>query len=241
MIRSYKKYFSKIVIFIAILIILVLVQQVNATMSSNNYNIWIDTFSGGGGDLSSSNYQIDSSISFEQGATSASANFSEIAAFSAIDDEPTVGFSIQSVTLNFGELSPSGTAYDTHTFSAYTNAQEGYTIKVYGDPLNNVNHTLAGIGSTSAQSQSGAEQFGINLVANTVPISGANPSGGIGQSSANYDTSNYFAYASGDIIAQAASYSYQTDFTTTVIVNISEETPAGAYTTVLTYEFIPVF
>jgi len=220
---------------------LVFAQQAAATMSSTNYNIWLDNFSGGGGDLSSTNYKIDSSISFEQGAQASSNNFAETIAFSAIDDEPTVGFSIQSVNLNFGELSPSSTAYDSHTFSAYTNAKEGYTIKVYGDPLKNDNYTLAEIGSTSAQSQVGTEQFGINLVANTVPISGAEPTGGIGVAAANYDTSNYFAYSSGATIAQAASYSYQTDFTTTVIVNIAEDTPAGEYSTVLTYEFIPIF
>lgn len=220
---------------------LVFAQQAAATMSSSNYNIWIDNFSGGGGDLSSTNYQIDSSISFEQGATASSTNFSQITEFSAIEDEPSVGFVIQTVTLDFGELSPNSTAYDTHTFSAYTNAVEGYTIKVYGDPLNNVNHTLTAIGSTPEQSQAGTEQFGINLVANTIPVAGANPAGGIGQAAANYGTSNYYAYSSGDVIAQASSYSFQTNFTTTVIVNISEETPAGAYTGVLTYELIPVY
>jgi hypothetical protein len=87
----------------------------------------------------------------------------------------------------------------------------------------------------------GTEQFGINLVENTVPNVGTNPFGGIGKVSDQYNTANKYAYSDGATVAYAPSFSYQTDFTTSVIINISPQTPAGTYETLLTYEFIPVF
>ncbi|MCX6743017.1 MAG: hypothetical protein NT116_02155, partial [Candidatus Parcubacteria bacterium] len=172
---------------------------------------------------------------------SQSQNFSEKVSFSPIEAEPTVGFSVQAANLNFGELSPNSTAYSSHTVSAYTNSSSGYTIKVYGTPLNNSYHTITAIGSTAQDSVAGTEQFGLNLVSNSVPVIGADPAGGIGQPAINYNVSNKYAYHEGDVIAQSPSFSYQTDFTVSVIVNIAPETTAGSYGTTLTYEFIPIF
>lgn len=235
------KKITKIIKIIIFSLFLVMGQQVMASMSSNNYTVWIDTLSSGGGGITSTNYSINSNISSQVNQPGSSTNFSEKSGFSAIDDEPTVGFTITSATLNFGELSASSTSYSSNTFFAYTNSIAGYSIKVYGSPLNNTNHTLSAIGSTPAASSIGTEQFGLNLVANTVPVIGQNPSGGSGQAVTNYDTANSFAYTSGDAIAEAANFSFQTEFTVSMIVNIAKETPAGTYDTVLTYEFIPVF
>ncbi|MCX6742622.1 MAG: hypothetical protein NT116_00105, partial [Candidatus Parcubacteria bacterium] len=170
-----------------------------------------------------------------------SANFGQGIAFSGIEGEPTVGFNVQSIMLDFGELSPKITRYSSHTFSAYTNAKEGYTIKVYGESLHSVDYTIEPIGSTATSLSIGTEQFGLNMVRNTLPALGANPSGGIGQAASNYDQADKFAFHEGDTIAYAESYTYQTNFTVTAIINIADDTPAGAYNTVLTYEFIPIF
>ncbi len=233
--------FMKIIKIIIICFLLIMAQQVFAGMDSDDYQIWLDTLSPGGGRVNSDSYTIDSNITINTGNLSSSTNFSETSAFSGIEDEPTVGFDVQTVTLNFGELSPNSTAYSSHIFSAYTNSTAGYTIRVYGQPLHNSYHTITPIGSVLQDPSAGTEQFGINLVSNSVPIVGADPTGGIGQAAINYNVANKYAYQEGEVIAQAASFSYQTDYTVSVIVNISDETPAGSYGTTLTYEFIPVF
>lgn len=222
---------------------LALAGQVWAAMSSDNYKVWLDTLSAGGGQVESTNgnFSIETDISGQTNTSSQSNNFRQNVGFVSIGGEPTVGFNVQTVLLNFGELSTKSTAYASHTFAAYTNAKEGYTVRVFGQPLNNGEYTLTPIGELSADSVPGTEQFGLNLVANTVPDIGANPQGGIGSAYTGYNVANKYAYSDGAIIAYATSYSFQTNFTVSVIVNIADDSPAGNYQTLLTYEFIPVF
>jgi hypothetical protein len=222
-------------------IVLTLAHQSIGAMNSDNYQIWVDTFDSGGGMTNSTGFQVGSNLSDFSAGQSESSNFSQKASFSGIEGEPTVGFSVDTVSLDFGQLSSKITRVTMHSFSAFTNAKEGYTIRVFGQSLHSSDYTIDAIGSTAASLSIGSEQFGINLARNTLPAIGANPSGGIGLATANYNQANKFAFNSGDTIAYAESYSYQTDFTVTAIVNIADDTPAGAYATVLTYEFIPVF
>ena len=231
----------KLIKIITLVLLVIFARQALASATSDHYKIWIDAFSGGGGRLESDSYKIDSSISSQLNNPAQSASFKEKPGFSAINGEPTVGFSVQSATLNFGELSSGATAYSSHSFSAYTNSKFGYSIKVYGQPLHTSFYDISAIGNTPQDSAPGTEQFGLNLVNNTVPVVGLAPFGGIGQPAVNYNTANKYAYHEGDVIAQSVSYTYQTDYTVSVVVNISEETPSGAYGTILTYEFIPVF
>jgi len=222
-------------------IVLIFCQQALASMDSDNYKIWLDTLDAGGGLTNTSGFKIDTNMGDFNATGSQSATFKQKIAFSGIEDEPTVGFNVQPVTLDFGRLSPKTTAYSSHSFSAFTNAKEGYTIKVYGESLHSDEYTITPIGGTASSPAPGTEQFGINLVSNSVPRLGQDPVGGIGQAGSNYNQANKFAYNEGDTIAYSVSYSYQTDFTVTAIVNIADDTPAGAYGTILTYEFIPVF
>ncbi|MCX6745219.1 MAG: hypothetical protein NTX82_06895 [Candidatus Parcubacteria bacterium] len=240
-IKKLQKDLRVVIKLLVLAVVITLAHQSIAGMSSDNYQIWIDTFDAGGGLTNSTGFKVDSNLSEFTAGRSESANFGQRTAFSGIEGEPTVGFSVQSVNLDFGELSPKITRYATHIFSAYTNAKEGYTIKVYGQSLHSADYTIEPIGTTAASISIGAEQFGLNLVRNTLPALGANPSGGIGLAAPNYNQVNKFAFHEGDTIAYAESYSYQTNFTVTAIVNIADDTPAGAYETVLTYEFIPIF
>jgi hypothetical protein len=237
-IKNYAKVIGKL---FALALVLTLAHQSIAGMSSDNYKIWVDTFDAGGGLTNSTGFKVDSNLSDFSASQSDSANFSQKTSFSGIEGEPTVGFSVDTVSLDFGQLSAKMTRYTTHSFSAFTNAKEGYTIRVFGQSLHSADYTIEAIGSTAASISIGSEQFGLNLVRNTLPALGANPTGGIGVASANYNQVNKFAFTGGDIIAYSASYSYQTNFTVTAIVNIADDTPAGGYETVLTYEFIPVF
>lgn len=242
-------------------LMITLAHQSLASMSSENYRIWLDTFDAGGGESNSKDFKVESNLSDFNSSLSQSANFKQTFAFSGIGNEPTVGFSVNEITgnqliqtykgdngaitqtfsLDFGQLSPHLTRIANHTISAYTNSVEGYTIRVYGQPLHSQTYTLKGIGDLAKESQPGTEQFGLNLAKNQILNSGADPAGGIGQAAANYSQADKFAYSSGSIIAYATSFSYQTNYTVTAIVNIADDTPAGDYGTVLTYEFIPVF
>lgn len=87
--------------------------------------------------------------------------------------------------------------------------------------------------ATNGPSVVGTSQFGINLVANTLPISiGANPdngSFGFGLASTNYNTPNQYRYISGETIAQAPKSSGVTVYTITYLVNVPALTPGGQY------------
>ena len=112
----------------------------------------------------------------------------------------------------------------------------GYNIYTNGTPPSSTSHTLTGLASPTA-SQVGVEQYGINLKANSSPISqGADPlqipSGGFsfGVGSAGYNTANNYKYVNGETIAESGQSSGETDYTISYIVNVSTATPAGQYT-----------
>ena len=116
-----------------------------------------------------------------------------------------------------------------------TNALNGYGIQVTGSSMtsgNNVITPLASNGSAVA----GANQFGLNLVANNRPQVGGNAQGpGSGQPSLAYDSSNIFKYLSGDTLASSNSVSANKEYTVSYILNIAGNQPPGYYDTTLTY------
>lgn len=87
--------------------------------------------------------------------------------------------------------------------------------------------------STLGGSVPGTEQYGINLVANTSPVSfGENPDNGqfgFGSITSNYSTANQFYYEDGDIIARADQDSGLTNYTISFLVNVASLTPGGIY------------
>jgi hypothetical protein len=100
-------------------------------------------------------------------------------------------------------------------------------------------HYLTGLTSQTASTTS-TEQFGINVVANTLP---ASLSGGVsknpqqvpdatysfGTAATGYDTANQYKYVKGDTIATSPKSSGTTIYTISYIYNISAVTPAGLY------------
>ncbi len=138
-----------------------------------------------------------------------------------------------------------GVLDDTHTGTAtssvhvVTYLSSGYVMQVVGAPPSQGSHNLnvpLGTGGTPFTSQQGTEQFGINLVANTAPALGANPvdqPAGTTDTAvvkSNYATNNEFAYTDGDIVAQSAIGNGETDYTLSMIINVSKVTPGGQYT-----------
>lgn len=153
-------------------------------------------------------------------------------------DEPLLEVIIEPGESNLGTLSTERTATKTTSVKVRNNYDGGYSLQMVGDPPKLKNHTLA-TPSTPTASIMGQEQFAINLVANTAPSVGAAPiqvalqdgqQSIFGEPTETYKTPNRFMYQSGDIIAKSVTEKGRTDYTISMIVNISSSTPAGKYT-----------
>jgi hypothetical protein len=203
------------------------------SLQSSNYR-FDEGVIGTGGLLesSSTNYSATSATGDIGIGNSASANF-QIDSGTKTSPDPTLTFAVLSSSANFGTFSPTTTATSTATFTVINYTTYGYVVQMIGGDLKNGAHTINGM-STTGPPQTGIEQFGVNLVANTVPSSfGANPNNGqFGQGSIapNYATPNEFRYITGETIALATKNSGQTIYTMSYIVNVAQLTPGGIYT-----------
>lgn len=215
--------------------------------TSANYTIFIDSQMQTGGVLTSSlaGYGMTASVGEPIGsATTESANYTESSGMQGIEDEVSIGLTYANATnLDFGTLDTQSTAYGTHTLTIYYNGNLGADIMLFGSPPTAPGgHVITGIGGANASPTPGTEQFGINLVGNTVPaVVGADvsPLNSALQATTAYNQANKFAWEYGDVIATASDRVHETTFTVTVIMNISELTPAGAYATDLVYTIVP--
>ena len=116
-----------------------------------------------------------------------------------------------------------------------TNAQNGYSITATGNTLTSGNNTIPPL-PVDTPSQVGVSQFGINLRANSNPSVGADPFGpGGGMPTADYDQSNLYHYANGDVVATNGTVEAGRKFTVSYLTNISKSQPAGIYASTFTY------
>lgn len=188
--------------------------------------------SGGLIQSSSPNYQVGVSLGDTAIGNSASTNY-QVNAGSKTTNDPALSLTVNNGTANFGSFTPSGASVATSTFSVSSYTSYGYVVQLVGSPPSKGGHTLAAMSATGP-SVAGTEQFGINLVANTSPVSvGANPDRGqfgFGSAAINYGTSNMYRYVSGETIALAPKSSGLTTYTISYIVNVSSLTPGGEYT-----------
>lgn len=148
--------------------------------------------------------------------------------------EESLELTIVTPAVDLGALDIAQPKTATAQFSVRSYLSSGYAVQTVGAPPTYNSRTLASMsGSASAP---GTEQFGLNLVANTSPSAGANPSQdpdasfSFGQAATGYNTANTFRYQSGDIIASSSSSSGKTLYTITYIANTASTTPAGYYT-----------
>lgn len=171
------------------------------------------------GDITSGNTMMSNTASFDDNATS----------------EPFLEMIIETGESNLGVLTTEQTATKTTMVKVRSYLSDGYIMQLIGDPPKFQGHTLS-TPSVPTLSVPGVEQFAINVVANTSPSVGANPvqvpDSGLpfGAADALYSTPNMFKYSSGEIIARSLTDSGRTDYTISMIVNISSATPAGNYT-----------
>jgi hypothetical protein len=150
--------------------------------------------------------------------------------------EPSLTFIVNTGSTNLGAMSSGTTKTATGSFTVMSYLTDGYVVVNASDPPTNSSYTMNALTSPTA-SNSSAEQFGINLVANTSPsISGSSgpvqqpdASFSFGQAATGYDTPDFFKSVKGDTIAYSSKSSGLTDYTISYIFNISPTTPGGTY------------
>ena len=206
-----------------------------ATPQASSHYVFNESSIGSGGlnNSASANYTGFDSIGSIGVGSSASSNY-QVASGSITPFDPALSVSING-TVNFAtafSAAAASTATTTFTVSNYTTY--GYVAQIYGNTPSNGTTSIAAMGTTSpTASVAGTSQFGINLVANTAPVSvGANLNNGqfgFGTVTSNYNTSNVYRYVSGETIAQATKNSGITVYTITYVVNVPALTPGGIY------------
>ena len=146
---------------------------------------------------------------------------------------------------DLGDLTADHAATSTTAISVSNTQGTGYIVQISGHPPSFDGHTLA-TSSTPIASVPGIEQFGINLADNSQPNVGAAPvqvpaGTTFGQAAEGYSTQDLFKYVEDDTIAQGVAKAGRTDYTITMIINVSNTTPAGKYSGNFAAIVIPVY
>ena len=171
--------------------------------------------------------------------------FSNVIATSSpecITIQPTITFSISNNSVQLGTLTVGGARYATtsggsgsnsvaHTMSASSNAPSGYTITYIGPTLTSGGNTITPATiSNDADGAPGSSQFALSLSSSG---SASIPSV---YNQANSPNPNWkFVANTLEIIASTSGVTSSETFSNRYISNISSVTPAGNYSTDITY------
>jgi hypothetical protein len=151
-----------------------------------------------------------------------------------------------------GGIQDLGVLDTTHTGTAVMGIKvrsylsAGYIIQLTGSAPTTGAHTLDSL-TTPTSTHQGAEQFGVNLVANTTPAIGANPvqqpssDFSSGTVTSDYANQNLFKYIDGDVVGGSDKSSGETDYTLSMILNVSNVTPGGRYNGVFSAVVVPLY
>jgi hypothetical protein len=221
---------------------------VHAQSSSPNYKIE-ESFFGTGGELdaSSPNYRAKQAAGETVVGRSASGNYQFYGGFNTTDT-PLLEFAVDGGTYDLGVLDSGNTSSVAASFGIRNYLSSGYIVTVNGESptLSDGGHTLAPMSSPSGVTP-GEEQFGINLVDNSIPDVGANPvyfpdnTFSYGTAVAGYDTPNIFQFNDGATIGMSPRSSGLTTYTLSIVANVARETPAGQYGGRLNVQVVPTF
>ncbi len=202
--------------------------------SSPNYSV-NQVFFGAGGSNSQTDGTLNAQVAVgETGVGNySSPNYQAYAGFNTTA-EPFLEAVVTGTNLNLGILSRLSTATANATFYVRAWDSSGYIVQTVAPPPTNSSYTFA-TNSTPAANSVGSEQFGMNLRANTSPITyGADPvqstAYSYGVAFGNYATANQYAYNNGDTIAKATQSTSSTVYTISYVFNIGPATPGGIYT-----------
>lgn len=216
------------------------------TSSSSNYRVTETQFTSGTSVKSCSGsycakVSVGDAAVGEATSTNTSAKFGSIT-----NSDPLLEVIVQTGTSNLGVLTTETTATKTMTVKIRNYLSGGYVMQINGESPKYDGHTLA-TPTTPSQSVPGTEQFAINAVANTNPTVGSNlvqvpnDKTSFGSVFSNYSAPNLFMYQPGDNVARSTTSSGETDYTISMIVNISSATPAGNYSGDFSAVVIPVY
>ena len=215
------------------------------TASSSNYEVTDTQFGAGTNSGCSASYCASDTAGNLVVGSGSSANYT--AEFgSKTSDNPLLEVISLGNNINFGTFSTAATATATTQFSVRAYEVGSYDVQIAGNPPSYAGHELD-TPSTPTASDPGTEQFGINLVANTFPSIGSDPvqvpnsTFSFGEAASGYNTPNEFQYSDGGIIAQSDTSTGQTDYTVSMIINISNVTPAGQYTGSYSVVVVPAY
>lgn len=207
-----------------------------AQSSSSNYQV-NEVFFGSGGELNacSTNFCSKQSAGESVVGNTKSANYQAQGGFNA-DRQPYIQFTVSNTNVDLGSLSTTGTKTATANFSIKAYLSHGYTVINASQPPSNNGYIMQSITAAPTASSAGTEQFGINLVANTSPLTfGADktyvPDSTFsnGLVAPDYSNQNMFVYRQNDVIAFSTASSSATNYTISYIFNISTVTPGGTY------------
>lgn len=211
-------------------------------------------------DSSSASFQFDPSAddggsTLGEAATgnSSSASFQSGAGFNTTNS-PALTMMVNTTSVNLGTQTTAAAQTGTATFWVKNYTSYGYVVQVVGAAPTYAGNALDPITTSSCgdawgcASSPGSEQFGLNLVANTSPVSvGADPvqdpelpaysfgEAGDGTGTAGpggtrpYAVPGRYRFVSGETVARAPKTSGKTTYTVTFLTNISNTTAAGAY------------
>lgn len=217
--------------------------------SSTHYSVNEVQIGGNGSALHdcSTNYCAQESLGNTVDGQASSASYS--AQFGAdTTDVPLLEVIVSGGIQNLGVLDPSSTGTATDTIKIRSYLSSGYTLYITGAAPSQGEHTLKTLDtSCPCTSQPGAEQFGVNLADNTSPNIGAAPiqvpSGvfSFGSVESDYDQSDLFKYHNGDAVASSTKSTGETDYTLSMILNISNVTPGGRYSSTFSAVVVPPY
>lgn len=217
--------------------------------TSSHYSVSEVQIGGNGSALKdcSGHYCAQEAVGSTVNGTASSANYSaQFGSFT--NDKPLLEVIVVGGIQDVGVLQPTTTATVSDTIKIRSYLSNGYSLYVTGNSPGQGTHNLNTMaGGCPCTSQPGTEQFGINLSANTTPNIGAGPiqvpSGtfSFGSVHSGYDQSNHFKYSNGDNVAGSIKSTGETDYTLSMILNISPATPAGRYTGNFSAVVVPTY
>jgi hypothetical protein len=190
---------------------------------------------GSDNDLSGSAYKGTATIGDSVVGGASSTNFQAVGGFETTS-KPLLEVQVFTTSINLGGLSSSAASTAVGSFSVRTYLASGYNVYTMGPPPTSENTVTLTPLSTGGTSLPGTPQFGMNLRANTSPVSvGTDPvqvpdaTFSFGQVDANYNTPNTYRYNNGERIAYSTQSTGQTNYTESFLYNISAIQSAGTY------------
>jgi len=226
----------RIVVVLALVVSFGAIGQVAAQASSStNYQVNEVQFGSGSSlDDCSASYCAKTSAGDLTVGSTGSNSYKAQAGFNTTDIPVLEVSVVNGGSTDLGVLDPSTTGKLSAVIKVRNYLSNGYAMYIAGSSPKYSSHALTPM-ATAAASSPGTEQFGINFVANSSPSVGAAPvqipdsTFSYGTVSAGYNTANQFKYVDGDIVATSSTESGETDYTLSMILNISQVTPAGRY------------